>query len=60
MNKYQSYLTLLGFISEQCKGEKDKEWMLTEALENLFTPNEPVDNYREPLITNKILEDDMK
>lgn len=60
MNEYQSYLTLLGFITEQCKGDKDKEWMLTEALENLYTPNEPVENDVKPLITNKILEDDMK
>lgn len=57
MNKYQSYLTLLGFISEQCNGDKDKEWMLTEALDTLYTKEEPVDSNREPLITNKILDD---
>ena len=56
MNKYQAYLTLLGFITEKCNDNVDKEWMLTEALETLYNQDEPeVKEDREPLITNKIL-----
>lgn len=57
MNKYQAYLTLLGFITEQCAGDKDKEWMLTESLEMLYNGCEcNVEQNREPLITNCIFE----
>lgn len=59
MNRYQSYLILLGFITEKSEN-KDKEWLLTEALENLYnSEDETKECVRKPLITKDIL-DDMK
>lgn len=57
MEKYKAYLTLLGFITEQCSGDRDKEWMLTESLEMLYSGSEcKVEQNREPLVTSEMLE----
>lgn len=56
MSRYQAYLTILGFITNKSEN-KDEEWMLTEALDEIYfkSNSEEKEVEKKPLITNEIL-----